>query len=351
MGGRGGRAGLGRPRGDRPSRPAGPLRPLHLHGRLQHDHQPPPVRVQGHELAHRVPLPRPHLPRHAGRLGRRCRLRAAPREGRDRRPHHHLAGGEAGAVLRRPLHLGLAQRRQPPESPALPARVGRRPAPHARPRRRVPPPRPRLPRRRGRPGPPGPDRHRGPPRLPGRPDPGRDERGRAPRRRHPHRAAPGRPGGPALPAPGLRRARVHRAHGVAPVRRLVGRQPGHAQAGTRARPGRRAGRARRRRRGAGRPGRSSCSPWPSRPAPARPRPSRPNGPCAWPGTWPSTPGWPPPRTRGSSRPAGRSSPPGRPGPLRPWLAACSAGRPTSRNRTHTEPGGHGSQFQFFGGVR
>ena len=38
--------------------------------------------------------------------------------------------------------------------------------------------------------------------------------------------------------PGLRRARVHRAHGLAPVRRLVGRQPGHAQAGTRAGPGR-----------------------------------------------------------------------------------------------------------------
>ena len=37
-----------------------------------------------------------------------------------------------GPVLRRPLHLGLAQRRQPPEGAALPAGVGRRPAPHAR---------------------------------------------------------------------------------------------------------------------------------------------------------------------------------------------------------------------------
>ena len=55
-------------------------------------------------------------------------LRAAPRPGRDRRPHLDLGGRHAGAVLRRPLHLGVAQRRQPPEGAALPARVGRRPA-------------------------------------------------------------------------------------------------------------------------------------------------------------------------------------------------------------------------------
>ena len=45
-------------------------------------------------------------------LGRRGRLLAASREGRDRRPHRHLAGREAGPLLRRPLHLGLAQRGQ-----------------------------------------------------------------------------------------------------------------------------------------------------------------------------------------------------------------------------------------------
>ena len=38
--------GLGRPRGHRPPRAAGPLRPLHLHRRLQHHHQPPAVRLR-----------------------------------------------------------------------------------------------------------------------------------------------------------------------------------------------------------------------------------------------------------------------------------------------------------------
>ena len=37
--------GLGRPRGHRPPRAAGPLRPLHLHRRLQRDHQPAAVRL------------------------------------------------------------------------------------------------------------------------------------------------------------------------------------------------------------------------------------------------------------------------------------------------------------------
>ena len=59
-------------------------------------------------------------------------LLAPPREGRDRRPHRHLAARQPGALLRGPLHLGLAQRRQSPEGAALPAGVGRRPAPHAR---------------------------------------------------------------------------------------------------------------------------------------------------------------------------------------------------------------------------
>ncbi len=129
-GGRGG--GLGRSRGHRAPRAAGPLRPLHLHRRLQHHHQPPAVRLRRPELAHRVPLPRPDLPRHAGHLGRWRRVLAAPREGRDRRPHRDLAGRHPGALLRRPLHLGLAQRRQPAEGAALPEGVGRRPPAHAR---------------------------------------------------------------------------------------------------------------------------------------------------------------------------------------------------------------------------
>ncbi len=80
--------------------------------------------------------------------------------------------------------------------------------------------------------------------------------GGPPGRRHPHRAPAGRARGPALPAAGLRRARVHRPHRVAPLRRVVGRQSRHAEAGRRTRPGRRAGRAGR---------------WPRRPGRPRPR--------------------------------------------------------------------------------
>ena len=94
------------------------------------------------------------------------RRRAPPRQGGDRRPHLDLVPRAAGAVLRRPVHLGVAQRRQPAEGPALPARMGRRPASDARPLRRAgrrargPAARPRLPGDRGGPGPPGPRRHR-----------------------------------------------------------------------------------------------------------------------------------------------------------------------------------------------
>ena len=73
--------------------------------------------------------------------------------------------------------------------------------------RRIPPARARVPRRGRRPGPPGPHRHGGPARLPGRPDAGGDEPRRPPGRRHPHGAPAGRARGQALPATGLRRAR------------------------------------------------------------------------------------------------------------------------------------------------
>ncbi len=61
----------------------------------------------------------------------------------------------------------------------------------------------------------------------------------------------------ALPPAGLRRARVHRAHRLAPLRRLVGRQPGHPAARARTCPGPRAGRAGRR---GGRAGRAGARP-------------------------------------------------------------------------------------------
>ena len=57
------------------------------------------------------------------RRGRRA-VRAAPRQGRDRRPHLDLGARAADPLLRRPVHLGHAQRGQPPEGAAPPARMG-----------------------------------------------------------------------------------------------------------------------------------------------------------------------------------------------------------------------------------
>ena len=140
----------------------------------------------------------------------------------------------------------------------------------------------------------------------------------------------------ALPAARLRRARVHRPHGLATVRRLVGRQPGHPQAGARARPGGRAGRAGRRR---GRPGRPSPGAAGAGRRGAARRGPRPTGRCAWPATWPSTPGWPPGRPgRPADPPAGVRGP-GRPGhfhhgPGRLHLGRQRVGR---RPRGHAHP--------------
>ena len=143
-------AGLARSGGGRPRRRAGALRPLHRHRRLQRDHQPAAVRRPRAALAHRVPLPRPHL-RATPRARRRwCGLRPPPRPGRDRRPHLDVDTRCPRAVLRRPLHLGVAERREPPEGAALPPRVGRRPAGDGRPGARGPAAGPRLPRRRRR---------------------------------------------------------------------------------------------------------------------------------------------------------------------------------------------------------
>ncbi len=136
-------AGVARTGGGGPRGAARPLRPLHPDRRLQRHHQPAPVRHRVARMADRVPVPRPHLPGPARPGGRRGRRRAPPCPGGDRRPHLDVVPRPARAVLRRPVHLGVAQRRQPAEGPALPARVGRRPSPHARPlrRRRVEAPR------------------------------------------------------------------------------------------------------------------------------------------------------------------------------------------------------------------
>ena len=96
--------------------------------------------------------------------------------------------------------------------------------------------------------------------------------------------------GQALPATDLRRAGVHRAQPLAPVRRLVRRQPRAPEA-----------RARRA------PGRGSWPPWPAAASGWRsvrwswPRPAS----CGWPGTSPRWRRWPRPSSRRRSEPAPR----------------------------------------------
>ena len=124
-------------------------------------------------------------------------------------------------------------------------------------RARGPAARARLPRHGGGPRPTGPHRHRRAPRVPRRPDPRAHERRGPARRGPPHRDRPRPPAGPSLPAARLRRARVRGAQRVAPVRRMVGREPGLAQAGTRG------------------PWPASWPPWPAAPG------SWPTGPWPW----------------------------------------------------------------------
>ncbi len=92
---------------------------------LQRGHQPAAVPAWPSRLADRLPLPGRDLPRRA----RPSRSAASAFElhharGRDRRPHLGVGARAQGAVLRRPVHLGVAQLRQPAEGAALPARVG-----------------------------------------------------------------------------------------------------------------------------------------------------------------------------------------------------------------------------------
>ena len=125
-------------------------------------------KMPGVPVADRVPLPRRDLRAAPRRRRRRRAVRAPPRQGRDRRPHVGLAARPQGAVHRRPVHLGVAQLRQPAEGAALPPRVGGRPARDGRARARAAAAGPRLADRRGRPGPAGARRHRRPARPPGR---------------------------------------------------------------------------------------------------------------------------------------------------------------------------------------
>ena len=135
------------------------LRPVHRDSRLQQRDQPAAVQRARSHVADAVPVPGPHVPGPSGARRRRPAPRASPCAWRDRRPHLDVGAGPARAVLRRPVHLGLAQRRESSEGPALPRRVGRSPAGDDRPLPGDPPPRSRVPGHRRAESPPGPDRH------------------------------------------------------------------------------------------------------------------------------------------------------------------------------------------------
>ena len=243
-----------------------------------------------------------------------------------------------GAVLRRPVHLGLAQRRQPPEGPALPRWSGPTPSARCWPSTTVPAGGPEV-------------------LLPGHgfpvvgtatgsiqaltdtadlleslvePDPGPHERRGPAGRGHPHGHPPGPPDGAPLPPARLRRARVRRPDRVAALRRA---------GGTATRP--------RSSRPPSGPWPSSWPSWPVGPAVLADRalallpdgPGRRSADARTAGTVPDDGGAAPGRAPGRAGLAGRSrtipasrrcgapcSPGGPTRPRRPWPTGCSRGR-------------------------
>ena len=270
---------------------------------------------------------------------RRRRLRAAPREGRDRRPHGDLAGRQTKVLCCGDLFIWASPNAGNPQKvQRYPREWAARATPHADPGGRVPAPGPRVPRHRGRPG------------AQALTDTAdlldslvdqtlavMNAGGRLDDAIH-SVAVPDGPGRRALPPARLRRARVHRPHRVAPVRRLVGRQPGHPQAGPRAGPGGRAGRAGRRGRRPGRPG--ARAPGPGRGSGHRTVRPRPTAPCAWPVTWPSTPGWPTRPTPGVQRARQQVFAARAARATSTMARASSTGPPTRRRRRHRTTRGH-----------
>ena len=168
-------------------------------------------------VAHRVPLPRPHLPRPSRPRRRRGAGRTPPCQGRDRRPHLDL-------VPRRPRCCAAATCSSGPRPmPAIRRRSSATPWSGPTPSARCWPSttRPRAVPRCCSPA--TATRWSG---ASGcvqalsdtaalleslvEPDPGAHERRGPPGRGHPHRGPAGRPDGAALPPTRLRRARVHR---------------------------------------------------------------------------------------------------------------------------------------------
>ena len=277
LGGGGRGAGLGGPRGRRPPRPAGPLRPLHLHRRLQH---------RSSTVASSASPTCSGPPSTATRTGPTTTPWTCPSAGVAFALRHEKGETDDHTVTwqpdRRVLCCGDLFIWASPNA-GNPQKVQRYPREWAAAlrrmldaRRRVPAPGPRVPRDRGRPGPPGPDRHGGPARLPGRPDAGRHERRRTARRRHPRR--PRR-------RPSSRRGPTSGPSTTSPSSSCTRSGASTAAGGTATRP---------------RSNRHPSGPWP---------PSWPRWPAA-PGPWPTEPSscWPRRGTRPElrpSRPTGR----------------------------------------------
>ena len=115
--------------GGRPRERAAALRPLPPDGGLQRLDQPAPVRHPRARVAHRLPLPRRDLPP-VPRCWRWASERFELHHARGETDDHTWTWVPVArrALLRRPLHLGLAQRRQPAEGAAATPRLGRRAA-------------------------------------------------------------------------------------------------------------------------------------------------------------------------------------------------------------------------------
>ena len=139
----------------------------------------------------RLPLPGRDVPPRPGARSRRRTLRAAPRARRDRRRHVGVGTRPQGRVRGRPVHLGVAELRQPAEGAALRARLGRGVPRDGGAATRCAAARPRTADHRRRPRAPSARRRCRAAGDVARPDARDDERGRAPRRHRARRARAG----------------------------------------------------------------------------------------------------------------------------------------------------------------
>ena len=151
----GGRAGLAAADGHRARGAAAAVRPLQADRRLQRDHQPAAVRRPTLHWPTEYRYPDATYPTAYASTSAARRFELRHEKGETDDHTWTWMPERKGAVLRRPVHLGVPERRQPAEGAALPAGVGRRAAPDDRAGARVPAARPRRAGRRCGPGQPG----------------------------------------------------------------------------------------------------------------------------------------------------------------------------------------------------